>query len=131
MSIQGRNDDLACLILLISTLNATTTLTIYQGADNYRRNITVRGFCGICKNSTTVICCFGFYLNSVIYTCKKCMPGYSGPYCTTRCPYPTYGSRCQEHCDCSNATCDVSIGCKILTTVVNFSFFTFLSICLT
>lgn len=24
------------------------------------------------------------------------MPGYSGPYCTTRCPYPTYGSRCQD-----------------------------------
>lgn len=70
-------------------------------------------------------------INIKVFFYLECMSGYSGPYCTTRCPYPTYGSRCQGYCDCSNDTCDVSIGCKIPTTGVNFSFFTFLSICLT
>lgn len=44
------------------------------------------------------------------------MPGYSGLNCATRCPYPTYGRRCQGHCNCSNYTCDVSTGCRTLTT---------------
>lgn len=44
------------------------------------------------------------------------MPGYSGLNCTDKCPYPTYGNRCQENCDCSNDTCDLSTGCISLTT---------------
>uniref|UniRef100_K1RZ66 Uncharacterized protein n=1 Tax=Magallana gigas TaxID=29159 RepID=K1RZ66_MAGGI len=47
---------------------------------------------------------------------KKCMPGYTGLNCTTRCPYPTYGTRCQGYCNCSNYTCDVSTGCRTVTT---------------
>lgn len=31
-------------------------------------------------------------------------------------PYPTYGERCQGYCDCSNNTCDVSLGCIEITT---------------
>lgn len=43
---------------------------------------------------------------------SECMPGFTGLNCTTKCPYPTYGVRCQGYCDCSNAMCDVFTGCK-------------------
>lgn len=44
------------------------------------------------------------------------MPGYTGLNCATKCPYPTYGNRCQGHCYCNNDTCDVFTGCISLTT---------------
>lgn len=44
------------------------------------------------------------------------MPGYSGLNCTTKCPYPLYGYRCQGFCNCSNYTCDVSTGCRTITS---------------
>lgn len=44
------------------------------------------------------------------------MPGYIGQNCSTKCPYPSYGNRCQGYCDCNNDTCDVSTGCRSLTT---------------
>ncbi|XP_052690842.1 multiple epidermal growth factor-like domains protein 10 [Crassostrea angulata] len=70
-------------------------------------------------------CCDGYFWNWTINRCELCMPGYSGLNCTTRCPYPSYGYRCQGYCDCSNDTCDVSTGCRTLTTVQsNFHRFT-------
>lgn len=53
---------------------------------------------------------------SYIYIDLVCMAGYFGPNCTDKCPYPTYGERCQGYCDCSNTTCNVSTGCETLTT---------------
>lgn len=47
---------------------------------------------------------------------QECMPGYTGLDCTTTCPYPTYGDGCQGYCDCNNDMCDVSTGCRSLTT---------------
>lgn len=44
------------------------------------------------------------------------MPGYFGLNCTNKCPYPSYGERCQGYCDCSNTTCNGSTGCGTLTT---------------
>lgn len=44
------------------------------------------------------------------------MPGYIGINCTTVCPYPTYGHRCQGLCDCNEEMCDVSNGCEPITT---------------
>lgn len=44
------------------------------------------------------------------------MPGYIGLNCTTKCPYPWYGYRCQGYCDCSNDSCDISTGCRTITT---------------
>ncbi|XP_052690832.1 scavenger receptor class F member 1-like [Crassostrea angulata] len=61
-------------------------------------------------------CCVGYFWNQMINRCEQCMPGYSGLNCTTRCPYPFYGYRCQGNCDCSNDTCDVSTGCRTITT---------------
>lgn len=46
----------------------------------------------------------------------ECMPGYTGPNCETRCPYPTYGNRCQGYCNCSTDMCAESTGCRSLTT---------------
>lgn len=51
------------------------------------------------------------------------MPGYTGPNCTAHCPYPTYGDACQGYCICSKDTCDVSWGCKSLTTLTTGGYF--------
>lgn len=32
--------------------------------------------------------------------------------CLSKCPFPTYGTKCQEMCNCSNETCDISTGCN-------------------
>lgn len=46
----------------------------------------------------------------------ECLPGYIGRNCTSKCPYPTYGIKCQEICYCSNNQCDASSGCNTVTT---------------
>uniref|UniRef100_A0A8W8MRW4 Uncharacterized protein n=1 Tax=Magallana gigas TaxID=29159 RepID=A0A8W8MRW4_MAGGI len=61
-------------------------------------------------------CCVGYFWNPTINRCKQCMPGYSGLNCTTSCPYPSYGYRCQGNCDCSNDMCNVSTGCRTITS---------------
>lgn len=61
-------------------------------------------------------CCVGYFWSQTINRCEQCMPGYTGLNCTTRCPYPLYGYRCQGYCDCSNDTCDVSTGCRTITS---------------
>lgn len=45
------------------------------------------------------------------------MPGYIGLNCSNKCPYPYYGEKCKQWCNCSNDTCDVSTGCRDLTTL--------------
>lgn len=42
------------------------------------------------------------------------MSGFSGKNCTQKCPFPTYGIRCQELCKCNKDQCDVSTGCSTL-----------------
>lgn len=42
----------------------------------------------------------------------ECAPGYIGMNCLSKCPFPTYGTKCQEMCNCSNETCDISTGCN-------------------
>nr|XP_022290380.1 cell death abnormality protein 1-like [Crassostrea virginica] len=59
-------------------------------------------------------CCDGYYWNAYNGTCE----GYGGSNCTSPCPYPTYGDRCQGICDCDNNSCDVSTGCRTPTTVI-------------
>lgn len=83
---------------------------------------------GVCENSTTIVCCVGYYWINITNTCEECMPGYIGLNCTTRCPYPSYGNRCQGHCNCSNYTCDVSTGCTSHTTDINGNVSSFLPI---
>lgn len=56
---------------------------------------------------------FKFYL---VLFLLECIAGYIGLNCTTTCPYPSYGKRCQGYCNCSNETCDVSTGCTIFIT---------------
>ena len=46
----------------------------------------------------------------------ECMAGYVGPNCTIRCPFPSYGDNCQGNCYCSEENCDVSTGCRTVTT---------------
>lgn len=44
------------------------------------------------------------------------MPGYTGMNCTFKCPYPSYGRKCQRVCYCDSNQCDVSRGCNSLTS---------------
>ena len=53
---------------------------------------------------------------------EECSPGYSGPNCTIKCVYPSYGETCQEICDCEEKICDILTGCKILTTGILFCY---------
>lgn len=52
----------------------------------------------------------------VLNVVTECISGYTGPNCTLKCPYPTYGDNCQQICDCSKDECDFSSGCNSLTT---------------
>lgn len=45
-----------------------------------------------------------------------CLPGYIGMNCSSKCPFPTYGIKCQEICNCSKEQCDVATGCNTVTT---------------
>lgn len=56
-------------------------------------------------------CCKGYKWNFKTKKCEECTSGYTGLNCTSSCPHPTYGVRCQGYCDCTNVTCDVSKGC--------------------
>lgn len=40
------------------------------------------------------------------------MPGFNGINCTEKCPFPTYGKRCQMLCKCNKDQCDASTGCS-------------------
>lgn len=46
----------------------------------------------------------------------ECPAGYFGQNCSDRCPWPTYGSWCNQTCAC--ATCDHILGC--MTTKGNY-----------
>ena len=48
----------------------------------------------------------------------ECMTGYTGFNCTIRCPFPSYGDNCQGNCTCSKEDCDVSTGCRTVTTKI-------------
>lgn len=56
-----------------------------------------------------------FYLKITSHI-PECMSGYSGIYCTTVCPYPTCGYRCQGICDCDEDMRDVSNECEPITS---------------
>lgn len=45
-----------------------------------------------------------------------CTQGYFGLNCTLQCPYPYYGDRCRRRCECDKDSCDVSTGCRPITT---------------
>lgn len=41
-----------------------------------------------------------------------CNDGYKGVFCENRCPYPTFGSQCNERCQCSTEFCHHRSGCR-------------------
>ena len=52
----------------------------------------------------------------------ECKPGFIGSNCAISCPYPSYGEQCQGICDCDKNNCDVSTGCKRITTGTHKTF---------
>ncbi|XP_056013948.1 scavenger receptor class F member 2-like isoform X2 [Ostrea edulis] len=61
-------------------------------------------------------CCPNYKWNVESQRCERCLPGYGGTNCSIMCPYPYYGERCQEECDCVRDLCDVSVGCEDVPT---------------
>ncbi|XP_062597137.1 uncharacterized protein LOC134258600 [Saccostrea cucullata] len=43
--------------------------------------------------------------------CVECKTGYTGLKCEIKCPYPSYGSKCQQLCNCSETNCNSVSGC--------------------
>lgn len=49
----------------------------------------------------------------------ECAPGFAGDNCIDTCPYPRYGSHCNDTCDCSNSSCHHVYGCIITTSTAS------------
>lgn len=47
-----------------------------------------------------------------LYLYKACKDGYTGPKCTLRCRYPSFGIKCQQLCDCAEVFCNSTTGCE-------------------
>ncbi|XP_052710592.1 cell death abnormality protein 1-like [Crassostrea angulata] len=43
---------------------------------------------------------------------QACNDGYTGPKCTLRCRYPSYGRTCQQFCNCAESLCNSTTGCE-------------------
>nr|XP_034330970.1 multiple epidermal growth factor-like domains protein 11 [Crassostrea gigas]XP_034330971.1 multiple epidermal growth factor-like domains protein 11 [Crassostrea gigas] len=44
--------------------------------------------------------------------CQECHTGFTGPNCTIKCRYPSFGNGCQNVCNCIETFCNRSTGCK-------------------
>ena len=51
------------------------------------------------------------FLNVLNYI-KACPPGYYGNNCSGQCPFPSFGLKCLEECNCSQSECDPEFGCR-------------------
>uniref|UniRef100_A0A8W8JBC5 Uncharacterized protein n=1 Tax=Magallana gigas TaxID=29159 RepID=A0A8W8JBC5_MAGGI len=43
---------------------------------------------------------------------RECHNGFFGFNCTLQCRYPSYGSACQDECNCKETFCNPMTGCK-------------------
>lgn len=59
---------------------------------------------------------------------SACLSGFSGMNCTKKCPFPTYGHRCQKLCKCNKEQCDVSTGCTLLLDGIFIFFISLLNV---
>lgn len=59
---------------------------------------------------------------------SACLSGYSGINCTKKCPFPTYGHRCQKLCKCNKEQCNVSTGCTLLFDGIFIFFLSLLNV---
>ncbi|XP_062596717.1 uncharacterized protein LOC134258193 isoform X1 [Saccostrea cucullata] len=66
-------------------------------------------------------CCFGYTWDEDLQGCKKCRTGYYDLYCNMSCPYPHYGTDCDEECQCEQQTCNFITGCLVNTTNIHAS----------
>lgn len=55
-------------------------------------------------------------MNICLFDNIECLPGYIGMNCSSKCPFPSYGTICQDTCNCSDEQCDVTTGCNTVTT---------------
>lgn len=46
----------------------------------------------------------------------ECPAGFLGDNCSISCPYPSYGTLCNQMCGCSKSSCHHVFGCSINTS---------------
>ncbi|XP_078322565.1 uncharacterized protein LOC111136333 [Crassostrea virginica] len=78
-------------------------------------------FGNLCKKRDgKIVCCSGHRWNTTTNECDECPLGYRGIECIFKCPFPTYGPRCFKTCNCSEAQCDFTFGCKLSSSSDNY-----------
>ncbi|XP_062614799.1 multiple epidermal growth factor-like domains protein 10 [Saccostrea cucullata] len=60
-----------------------------------------------------LVCCFGYMWNETVNECIQCLDGFYGEKCSSPCPYPTFGRKCEGDCNCTNESCHHITGCGI------------------
>ncbi|XP_052711734.1 multiple epidermal growth factor-like domains protein 11 isoform X1 [Crassostrea angulata] len=50
--------------------------------------------------------------DALLSICKECHNGYFGFNCTLQCRYPSFGSACQDKCNCNKTFCNPLRGCE-------------------
>ena len=53
------------------------------------------------------------YIMHLIYF-ADCPPGFAGENCTDSCPFPRYGTLCNDRCGCSISSCHHVYGCNTI-----------------
>ena len=51
-------------------------------------------------------------LFNILKYIKACPSGYFGSNCSSQCPYPSFGLRCVDECNCNPSICDPRFGCR-------------------
>ncbi|XP_062615702.1 multiple epidermal growth factor-like domains protein 10 [Saccostrea cucullata] len=77
-----------------------------------------KGTCGFVGKKP--ICCEGFRWNITEETCHECKPGYYKHNCSTQCPYPAYGEKCHQKCNCDKSSCNFMNGCIIYDSTLSY-----------
>lgn len=58
---------------------------------------------------------------NIICVIIECKIGYYWTNCGRKCPFPFYGEKCKEMCQCQEHNCDFANGCYQGKYIFNFS----------
>ncbi|XP_062570666.1 uncharacterized protein LOC134232696 isoform X2 [Saccostrea cucullata] len=90
------------ILLTVKNITAFLLLIVHSG-------ILTKGPCS--EDSFYNGCCPGKSWNSTLQQCLDCSPGLYGENCSHSCPYPQFGDKCTNTCNCNISSCDFVAGC--------------------
>ncbi|XP_062570665.1 uncharacterized protein LOC134232696 isoform X1 [Saccostrea cucullata] len=93
------------ILLTVKNITAFLLLIVHSG-------ILTKGPCS--EDSFYNGCCPGKSWNSTLQQCLDCSPGLYGENCSHSCPYPQFGDKCTNTCNCNISSCDFVAGCAVL-----------------